>query len=120
MRCKKGFTLIELIIVIAIISVLSGIMGPVVFNYWDKENRDITKERVNLLKMPMIGDPKLIQNGVRTSFGYVGEYGQLPANLDELIEFGSFDLQNNNFKKDAWGNEFIYTYIVNPESYIVA
>lgn len=115
MKYSSGFTLIELIIVVAIISVLSGIMVPVVFRYWDTENMDMTKERMNLLKIAMVGDPKLIQNGVRTSFGYVGEYGQLPGDLNELIGFGTLDLHNGNFKKDAWGNEFLYTYNVDVE-----
>lgn len=115
MKCKSGFTLIEVIIVIVIISILAGIMVPVVYKYWDTENIDITKDRMNLLKISMVGDPRLMQNGVRTSFGYVGEHGELPGDLNELIGFGNLDLQNDNFKKDAWGNVFLYIYNVDVQ-----
>lgn len=100
----------ELIVVIAVISILAGIMVPVIFKYWDTQNIELTKEKLSLLKIAMIGDPKLIQNGVRYSFGYVGEYGELPSSLEEVKNFGNLDLYNDNFKKDAWNNLFIYTY----------
>lgn len=52
-RTCKGFTLIELIVVIAIIGVLAGISAPVLFSYMD--SGDVVKCRVNLEQLAKLG-----------------------------------------------------------------
>jgi general secretion pathway protein G len=113
---RNGFTLLEIIVVVAIISLMVGILVPLVYRVWESQEIDTTKDRLTTLKEAMIGNPSQISNGVRTNFGFVGDLGQLPPNLDALVSYGTFGpylsggIDPQSFKQDAWGNNFIYTF----------
>ena len=109
---KRGFTLIEVLVTMAIISILAGIMVPAVWKMWESQEILTTKERLNALKTAMVGDRSQIQNGIRTSYGFVGDYGELPvqgqlstASLRTYIPGG----YHNDAYNDAWGRPFRYT-----------
>lgn len=130
---NKGFTLIEVVVVMAIIATLTGIMIPFIYRVWEGTEIDTTRERMTDLKKAMVGDAKLVQNGVRTHFGFVGDNGQLPASIanpdfagrstvsDDLITASPMLYPNwkgpympsgydaAKYKKDAWGRHIIYT-----------
>ena len=109
---KRGFTLIEVLVTMTIISILAGIMVPAVWKMWESQEVQTTKERLNALKLAMVGDKSLVQNGIRTSYGFVGDYGELPvqgqlstATLKPYIAGG----YNSDAYMDAWGRHFKYT-----------
>lgn len=116
---NKGFTLIEVIVVMAIVSILAGIMIPFVYRVWESSDIENTREKLLDLKRAMVGDPRLIQNGMRTHYGYIGDCGQMPLDLKYLVETdqncpnwkGPYlppGFNPDDYKKDAWGEEFIY------------
>lgn len=107
---RKGFTLIEVIVVMAVISTLVGIMIPFIYRIWESNEIDTTRERMADLKKALVGDPKLIQNGVRTNYGYVGESGQLPDTITTaLLNYMPAGFDPDKFNKDAWGSTFVYS-----------
>lgn len=125
---NRGFTLIEVIIVIAIVSILAGIMIPFIYRVWENAEIETTRERMSDLKKAIVGDPRLIQNGVRINYGYVGDCGTLPGKLENLIVADSNECPNwkgpylpagfnsSDYDKDAWGNSFNYTIIERIDS----
>ncbi|MDO8282445.1 MAG: prepilin-type N-terminal cleavage/methylation domain-containing protein [Thermodesulfovibrionia bacterium] len=117
---EKGFTLVEVIVVMAIISLLVGIMVPIVFRVWEGQEIEATEKKLTYIKEAMIGNPSLMSNGTRNSFGFTGDLGQLPPDLDALISYanenGTFGpylgggVSTQSFKKDSWGYDLTYSY----------
>jgi prepilin-type N-terminal cleavage/methylation domain-containing protein len=116
----KGFTLIELIAVIVIAGILATIaikqFSPVAQTLKVEE----TKQELDQLAIATVGNPDLHNNGIRSDFGYVGDVGALPPNLDALMTNPGFatwkgpylgnDLEQipDDYKKDAWQVNYVY------------
>lgn len=86
---KNGFTLVEAIVVIAILLILGGLLTPIVSNQLTNKKIEVTEEKLKKIKKAIIGDPSVVQFGQRTDFGYVGDMGNLPSSLLDLIVQGT-------------------------------
>jgi len=87
-RCKRGFTLIEIAIVIAIIGTLSAIAVPIYLKY-----------RYEAKIVVAVTDIKMIEKQIAL---YVFDNeGQLPDSLDDLPTL-------NGPPKDPWGRPYRY------------
>lgn len=73
-----GFTLIEVIVVIAVISILAAMAVPYAVKIIDQSREEATKKEMEGLYDAIIGDPKI------PTAGFVGDVGRLPANITEL------------------------------------
>ncbi|MCK4325642.1 type II secretion system protein GspG [bacterium] len=118
---NKGFTLMEVIIVIVILGILAALSVRLVDTALDRSRFEATGKEMEHLVFAVVGNPSLIQGGLRSDFGYVGDCGVLPPNLDKLIGSppyhigwngpyisNEFTQDPNDFKTDAWGTEYIY------------
>jgi len=85
----KGLSLIEVIIILAVLAVLVALLVPSSVQVLTGARRDTTLDEMENLQIAMIGDPNLKNSGVRSSFGYIGDMGNLPATLDDLLTQGA-------------------------------
>lgn len=118
-----GFTLIELIMVIIIIGIMAGIATMKMTSTIDTAKYDATVAELDGLARAIIGNPDTYADGAQGDFGYVGDIGALPPDLNALVfnpgyatwqgPYLSGNFNNTDFKKDAWNADFIYggTYI---------
>jgi len=93
----QGFTLIELMVVIAIIAVLASLVGAYLLGAQDEANVAATKAQISMLKTALMQ--------------YRLKFNRFPDDLNQLInnEKNYKCLDANEVPKDPWGNPFIYT-----------
>jgi prepilin-type N-terminal cleavage/methylation domain-containing protein len=88
---SAGFTLIEVIIVIAILAVMAGAMAPLAVRMIDNGRQNLTLERQKSIYRSILGDPSA------PGSGFLSDIGRLPgANLTDLAVAGtlpSYSLQ---------------------------
>lgn len=82
-RRSEGFTLLELVVVIAVIGVLAAAVTPAVMQQIMDTRISSTQEEARTLHEAMVG------NHAQMRFGFVGDIGRLPASLAELVQRGS-------------------------------
>ena len=95
-RCG-GFTLIELMIVVAILGLLAAILVPAVAGFSDYSKQEATKVAMNKVSQAL-------------QF-YRDDKGKFPGKLQDLSNEKSKKTKENYLKvvpKDGWGNEFFY------------
>ncbi len=115
---QKGFTLIELVLIILLIGVISSLAVRKMSTSVNTAQYEQTKKELDQLAYAIVGNPNVYTNGSRTDFGYVGDVGALPPNLNALYQnpggYTSWDgpyitngTSDNDFQKDAWNVDYI-------------
>lgn len=102
---RKGhFTLIEMMVAIAIIAVIAGIITPLYLNHIDEAN--VTAAKVQI---------KMLDEAIMSFRIHMGRIPDASVGLQELIENSSDNknwkgpyLQEDIIPVDPWNNPFIY------------
>lgn len=103
---QRGFTLIEMVIVMAIIALLAALIGPQLFGKLDDSKIKSTKAQIEMLSTAL--DAFRLDNG---------RYPSQDENLKVLVEkpvgstlpnWAGPYLKKKELPKDAWGNDFVY------------
>lgn len=133
---KHGYTLIEILLTIALLALLSGITIPLVRDSTNAGRYEATREKMTALRDALIGTSAVDSSGTRTNFGYVGDWGALPAALGDLTSAkspawamstalgigagwrGPYISERaagpEGVNKDKWGFTFVYNTAANP------
>ena len=129
----QGLTLIEVIVILAVLVILIALLVPSTVQILTGARRDITLDEMENLQKAMIGDPNKQSAGVRSNFAYLGDMGNLPSTLDDLVTQGAQPAYAFNSSKgvgagwrgpyitlgpgsdaashrvDAFGNDYVYS-----------
>ncbi|MFH1686930.1 MAG: prepilin-type N-terminal cleavage/methylation domain-containing protein [bacterium] len=119
-RRPRGFTLIEVVMVIVITGILATIAVRQMSGTIQSARYEQTLRELNALAFAIAGNPDLHVGGVRTDYGYVGDVGALPPNLEALRSnpsglatwagpYMGTGVNADDFKTDGWGVVYSYT-----------
>lgn len=93
-RKNAGFTLLELVVVVAVMGLISTMAMDVYTDQSNQKRFDATKERLAEIKFAIIGDPMMRVGSQAVLTGFFNDMERLPRNLKELIEI---DIDNNSY-----------------------
>ncbi|MEA3297581.1 MAG: hypothetical protein U9R56_06930 [candidate division Zixibacteria bacterium] len=119
---QSGFGLIELTVIIIVIGVLIAVAMQSMTAVVQDARKTGTEREMEMLTIAIVGNPDLTSSGMRSDFGYVGDVGAFPTNLQALyenpggyttwdgpyIEMG-FSQDSTGFKIDEWGTAYNYS-----------
>ena len=118
---QRGFSLIELLVVIVVAGILIAMAMQSMDVVVDDVRRVRTEREMEILAKAIVGDPGLTQAGARSDFGYVGDIGAFPPNLQALYQNTtghatwngpylppSFTQDSTGFRMDEWGRNYSY------------
>lgn len=120
---RRGVTLLELLVVLMILSLIL----TAAVKTWDvtlqRGRTETTLRKLDQLATVIVGDPNYIIGGRRVDFGYVGDMGELPLTLADLVvrpqraDTGvwrgpyvraSFNESPEGYRVDGWGDTIVY------------
>ena len=85
----RGYTLMEVTIVIMLVAILSSMAISATLPAINAGRFEATVAEMKTIETAIAGNPTLIADGRRVSFGYVGDMGGLPDSLEDLVERGT-------------------------------
>ncbi len=103
-KSRRGFTLMEVLLVLIILVVIGSIVAPNVFRFRDKANVDAATAQVGFIK-----------DAARSYWLNMSKY---PTSIDDMLtkpsdaaeaeKWGSQPYIDAKLKPDPWGNEYQY------------
>jgi prepilin-type N-terminal cleavage/methylation domain-containing protein len=122
---QRGFTLIELVIIIVVLGIIAGFAVPRFSDLASNSKETATLDEMNSLKKAIIGNPAALAGGEYIDRGFEGDVGYPPTNLldlaakpDSLAAYNKLtrlgwngpyvDSSGGAYLADAWGTTYIY------------
>ena len=121
LRDNNGFSLVELAIVVVIIGILLAVAMRSMTAIVQDRRLVKTEREMEALAAAIVGNPSLHSGGARSDFGYVGDIGAFPPNLDALLSKpGGYTTWDGpyialvtgdsvGYSRDEWGLPYDYS-----------
>lgn len=106
---RAGFTLMELLLVMAILVILLGLVAPRFLGTQKKANESAARSQIGLLKGPLENYALDMNNYPSTEEGLVALV-EAPSDSERPERWAGPYLDETSIPTDPWGNEFQYEY----------
>ncbi|HEX2898012.1 MAG TPA: prepilin-type N-terminal cleavage/methylation domain-containing protein [candidate division Zixibacteria bacterium] len=126
---NSGFSLLELTVAIIVIGLLMAVAMQSMTSVINDTRQAKTEREMELLAMSIAGDPDVTQDGGRIDFGYIGDIGAFPPNINALYSNpggystwkgpylpAGFTQDSTGLKTDEWGSAYNYSGGINITS----
>lgn len=104
---RRGFTLIELVIIIVVLGILAGFAVPRFADMTTSSKRTATLDEMNGLKKAIIGNPSAVAGGVYIDRGFEGDVGFAPSRLQDLAAKPDTISSYNKLSRLGWNGPYI-------------
>ncbi|GJM45063.1 MAG: hypothetical protein DHS20C21_19050 [Gemmatimonadota bacterium] len=96
-RSQRAFTMLELIVVIAVVAILASVAVPLATVFEDRARASATVDELESLETALLA--------------HYEDFGSFPAALADLETQGYLvgQVQNDDYSTDAWANAYSYT-----------
>lgn len=81
-----GFTLLEMVLVLFLVGLMASATLMLTDNVEDQAKYDVTKQRMEMMRKAIVGDPTRTVNGGPEISGFAADMGRLPGCIKELLE----------------------------------
>jgi len=138
---RSGFTLIEVLMVVLLLTILAVGSVTLLPDTINESRFNQTVEKLNQIRNAMVGNPDIHEGTTRTSFGFLGDMGVIPASISDLLTLpgGASAYASNStvrfglgwngpyltggntqtdYTKDAWGTALVYTPGASPPTLV--
>ena len=117
---RRGISLIEVTIIIVIVAIVMAVAMQSMSPGMENARQRKTEHEMETIINAIAGDPSImsVAGGMRSDFGYVGDVGSFPPNLNALVENpGGYSTWDGpyitpqfiaGFDTDEWGQAYSY------------
>lgn len=119
---NSGFSLIELVIILIVVSILGAMSMQSMTAVMTDAKQIKTGQEMNMLANAIVGNPDITTGSKRSDFGYVGDIGAFPPDIDALKSnpasyatwdgpyiTSGFTEDSDGYKTDEWGSAYNYS-----------
>jgi prepilin-type N-terminal cleavage/methylation domain-containing protein len=105
---QSAFTLIELVVTLLILTMLTTVALRSSSGLQDQARYEQTRERLQMIREAILGDPRKTVNGQAVVSGFVADMGRLPNNIHELLGQGYCNNDQTKTTEAACGASWVY------------
>lgn len=104
---ERGFTLIEIVMVIILLAIVAVVAIPRFIDFSGAAKVNVTKQKMEVLRKGIVGDPSAVAAGTYSSRGYRGDVGAWPPDLDALRSKPGAVSAWDRYSKKGWNGPYV-------------